>query len=184
MNIINQGKLDPNKSSNEIIVENNVLAEIIKIDIIDCFTGILEVSLKLLSGEGTGKIIKDKVCYLRNEKLTWKYLDLRESAFCPYYKDESERIDIDELLLNKRVEVNLDFWEGVTTNGRKYKRQKVNYVLPYKQKHKDIETFNDLIVYDLVDSNVIESDINQDPFSRDELVKALDNTTNTDNQDK
>ncbi len=181
MNIIHQGKLDPNLSSNGIIIENNVLAEIINLELVDCFGGIIEVSLKLLSGEGIGKIVKDKVCFLRNDKLTWKYFDLRESAFCPYDKDESERIDIDELLLNKRVEVNLDAWEGVTMNGRNYTKQKVNYVLPSRQKHKDIKSYNDSIVYDLIGDNVVESDINQNPFGREDLLKALE-SDDTDNQ--
>lgn len=127
MSIITQEKLE-NKNQYGVIIANNVKAKITDIELSDINEGILSITLNIIDERYKGKILKDKVSYHRNHRLTWKYLSIRESAGVPYSIDEPSRIDIDELLLNKVVTMNLSSWQNYTRSGQVYDCQKINYV--------------------------------------------------------
>ena len=139
-------------NNNNIIEDQNIEAVITDLDIIDLSEGILELSLKILDEKYKNRVLKDRVSYHRNHQWTWKYLLLRECAGVPYDPNEGSRIDIAELLIDKKVLLNLSAWICTCRSGQSFKKQKIVYVYD-RNKYNDNQS----------KSVVIPNDIEEDP---------------------
>lgn len=170
--VVRQGNFGlQNPQSKKFYNEYHVMAEIVKLEMSPFSNSIINVHLKFLTGNNIGTTIIDAISPESNHPLTFKYINLRESAYCPCNQDEGNVIDLEELLLNKHVEINLS--EGIKRDGSKY--QKVNYVVPYYQQHTEIAEYNATIIPQSCSSDgfLIESDIYNNPFS-DEAIAEYD----------
>lgn len=159
--IISQQKLE-NQNTFGVIIDNNVKGKIDNIELIDLDEGILAITIKVTDPRYKGRILKDKVSYHSNTSLTWKYLNIRESAGVPYDDDEPERIDIDDLLLNKEVTMNLSTFNGVSKTGKNFKGQKICYVA---NKNQNLIVSNHMEDYDFEENGY------EDVFSDEALAK-------------
>jgi hypothetical protein len=104
--LINQGK-HVEEQQYKILDEKNIQARIIKLEANPKREYSLIVSMQLMNGSAVGKVVNDYVDYNPESKNAWRYRSLRKSAKVPYTKEESERIDIEKLLLNKVITVDL-----------------------------------------------------------------------------
>lgn len=105
--LINQGKHVEDKPTYAMMTAKNVRARITKLEVNPRREYSIIVSMQVIDGEFTGRYVTDYVDYNPESKNAWRYRSLRKSALVPYSKDESERIDIEKLLLNKIVTIDL-----------------------------------------------------------------------------
>ncbi len=166
------------------ITEYGVISKIIDIKLVNENEGILQISLKLLTGSHIGRVVIDRVSYLENRSLSWKYFAIRDAVGCPYNINEAEEIDIDEILLNKNVVLNLSSY-AYESKGVEYKGQKINYVYTpealeklkdfnlYEQNKDQVQDYNDSGEFDpiFLDENK-SKDPNFGPFS-DEWIARI-----------
>lgn len=104
--LINQGK-HVEEQQYKILDEKNTQARIIKLEVNQKREYSLVISMQLMSGSSVGKVVTDYVDYNPESKNAWRYRNLRKSAKVPYSREESERIDIEKLLLNKVITIDL-----------------------------------------------------------------------------
>lgn len=112
--IINQGKQDTSDDNKfEIMVSENEIAQITKIEMAQKLPNTISVTFKVISeGQYKGRLFWDRVTYDPKSEFSWKYRSLRKAAGCPYVEGESAKIDIEALLLNKAVTVKLGLRKG------------------------------------------------------------------------
>ncbi len=164
--LIQQDKIE-RKDVNGVIIENNVKAKITNIELTDIVEGILTITLNIIDERYKGRILKDKVSYQRNHNLAWKYLNIRESAGVPYSIDESDWIDIDDLLLNKEVTMNLSSFDGISRKGNAFLGQRINYVT--NPKHLSIANdINNYSIEDDIDSVFVDDFVEKDKHNQNE----------------
>lgn len=106
--IINQGTHDTTQDSKfEPITEKNVLMQVKKITLSERLKNSIDITFQILNGKHKNRFIFDTVTFDPDSIWAWKYRALRKSAGVPYNKGESQKIDIEALLLNKAVTVDL-----------------------------------------------------------------------------
>lgn len=105
--LINQGKHTEDKPTYAPMTAKNVRARITKLEVNPRREYSIIVSMSIIDGEFTNRYVTDYVDYNPESKNAWRYRSLRKSALVPYSKDESERIDIEKLLLNKIITIDL-----------------------------------------------------------------------------
>lgn len=128
--IINQGTQDTSGDTNfEVMVSQNEIAQITKIELDKDWDNTLNITFKIISeGKFKGRLFWDRISFDPAGKFSWKYRNLRKAAGVPYVSGESPRIDIEALLLNKAVTVELTVRKGNDGNdyqGVKYKTNNV-----------------------------------------------------------
>ena len=126
--IINQGKQDTSEDNKfEIMISENEVAQITKIEMADKLPNTLSITFKVISeGKNKGRLFWDRVTFDPKSPFSWKYRSLRKAAGVPYVESESAKLDIEALLLNKAVNVKLGLRKG--TDGNDY--QSVTYKTP------------------------------------------------------
>ena len=126
--IINQGKQDTSEDNKfEIMISENEVAQITKIEMAEKLPNTLSVTFKVISeGKNKGRLFWDRVTFDPKSPFSWKYRSLRKAAGVPYVESESAKLDIEALLLNKAVNVKLGLRKG--TDGNDY--QSVTYKTP------------------------------------------------------
>jgi hypothetical protein len=129
--IINQGTQDTSGDTNfEVMVSQNEIAQITKIELDKDWDNTLNITFKIISeGKFKGRLFWDRISFDPAGKFSWKYRNLRKAAGVPYVSGESPRIDIEALLLNKAVTVELTVRKGNDGNdyqGVKYKTNNVS----------------------------------------------------------
>ena len=128
---INQGKQDASQDSKfDILVANDITAQITGVKLAQNQTDTLEITFKILAGPYKGRLFWDRVNYNPTSDFSWKYRALRKAAGCPYSDKEGASVDIEALLLNKAVLVDLDGREGKNRKGEKQIYQNVKYKAP------------------------------------------------------
>lgn len=112
--IINQGKQDTSDDNKfEIMVSENEIAQITKIEMAQKLPNTISVTFKVISeGQYKGRLFWDRVTFDPKSEFSWKYRSIRKAAGCPYAEGESAKIDIEALLLNKAVTVKLGLRKG------------------------------------------------------------------------
>lgn len=75
--LINQGKHTITEF--KPIIEDGVIAEIEEIELLTFEEGQVKIKFLLLSGQHKGKCVYDKINYLPNTTLTWKYYAFKRS---------------------------------------------------------------------------------------------------------
>ena len=159
-------------TTNNVITEDNVIAKITNIDIIDADESLFKLTFKLLSGAHRGQNITDRVsCSEQNKSFGWKCPVLLNVLRLPC-SNEDDEINLDELLLNKKILLKLTPYECTTNNGTNYNIQKVNYKFDYKhildnfvetqEIPRDIPTLDDI-------GPKIEEPISNDPFAEQNM---------------
>ena len=123
--IINQGKQDISEDNKfEIMVSENEVAQITKIEMAEKLPNTLSITFKVISeGKNKGRLFWDRVTFDPTSTFSWKYRNLRKAAGVPYVEGENAKVDIEALLLNKAVNVKLGIRKG--TDGNDY--QAVTY---------------------------------------------------------
>lgn len=119
--LINQGV--HKESDFKPLIGTNVWAVIEEIALAKNKDGAITIKFRVLNGANKDKHFWDTVEYKADSQFAWKYKALRRAAGVPYQKGEPEKIDIENLLLNKAVLVDLSSREG--SNGETY--QSVSY---------------------------------------------------------
>jgi len=130
--LINQGA-QPLTDDREIIVQDNVLMSITKIELGKKDTTKLVFTFKILDGVHSGRTVKDFVSYLPSDEFSWKYRNIRKSAGVPITENEPQQIDIEAVLLNRAVRANLKEYIGKDSIAR----QNIDYIIPPKPKTED-----------------------------------------------
>ena len=123
--IINQGNqpLDEDRTY-EVMISPNEIAQITKIEMDKNWDNTLNITFKVISeGNFKGRLFWDRVSFDPKSEYSWKYRNLRKSAGVPYTQEESDKIDIEGILLNKAVTVELTSRKG--NDGNEY--QSVKY---------------------------------------------------------
>ena len=123
--LINQGKHTITEF--KPIIEDGVIAEIEEIELLTFEEGQVKIKFLLLSGQHKPKCVYDKINYLPNTILTWKYYALREAIGCPYSRDEDSMIDLQELFLYKKLYLNLSSYSYYDRLEHKHLGQKISY---------------------------------------------------------
>lgn len=152
MLIINQGvqnTKDDNKF--EIIKEKGVFGKISEIKAHATFDNTLSVTIDIIDHpKYKGRKVWDTVTYDPTSEYAWKYRSLRRCVGKPYTEGEDPKIDIEKILLNKKVKMNLDVREG--NDGNEY--QRITYLNP---KTEAVEK-----VAEEVAEEIAEEDISED----------------------
>jgi hypothetical protein len=104
--LINQGK-HVEEQTYSIMEDKNIKARITKLEVNPKREYSIVVTMQIIEGKYTSRSVIDYVDYNPDSKNAWRYRTLRKSAMVPYSKDESERIDIEKLLLNKIVTIDV-----------------------------------------------------------------------------
>ena len=133
--IINQGVQDTSDDKSfEVMVSDNEVAQITKIELDKNWENTLSVTFKIIgNSKFKGRLFWDRVSFDPSGKFSWKYRNLRKAANVPYTEGESPKIDIEALLLNKAVTVELMVRRGTDGNdyqGVKYKIANNNTAKP------------------------------------------------------
>lgn len=125
----------------DILIDENVVMKIIKLELNPKNQGSIIVSFQILTGQYKGEILKDYVDYDPTSKLAWRYQNLRKAAGVPYTKDEPESIDIERLLLNQAVTANLSKrdYKDKTTGADKVAQQ-IDYLDDSNITEEELET--------------------------------------------
>ncbi len=110
----------------EIITEDNVVAKITRVEILNKDDGLFRVHFKLLNGEHKFAVVYDDMRCDENKLYGFKFKPLLRGIGATQNITQSS-IELEELLLNKKVILNLSVYEKTTERGTTYKRQKVNY---------------------------------------------------------
>ena len=126
MLVINQGKQDTSKDGKfDVIKEKGVFGKISEVKMHDSFDNTLSICIDIIDNDNyKGKKVWDNVSFDPKSDFAWKYRSLRACVGMPYTDGEDTKIDIEKVLLNKKVKMNLDVRTG--TDGNEY--QKVTYV--------------------------------------------------------
>ena len=126
--IINQGKQDTSGDTNfEVIVSENEVAQITKMEMVKDWENTLNITFKIISeGKFKGRLFWDRVSFDPKGQFSWKYRNLRKAAGVPYTDGEPTKIDIEALLLNKAVTVELMVRKGNDGNDYQGVKYKVN----------------------------------------------------------
>lgn len=121
--IIKQGKQDTSDDGKfAVIIKKGVFAKISKLSMHDSWDDTLVVEMDILDEDLKGRKVFDNVSF--TGEYSWKYRALRRAVGVPYSEDEGVSIDIEKLLLNKKVKLNLS--ERKADDGNEY--QKIAYV--------------------------------------------------------
>ena len=128
---INQGKQDASSDNKfEPIVAKGVFGKISKIELSERFDNSLNITIDIIENETfKNRKVFDMVTFDPKSDHSWKYRSLRKCVSAPYSETEGAEIDIEKILLNKKVKMNLDIREG--NDGNQY--QKVTYIAPKKK---------------------------------------------------
>lgn len=127
--LIQQGHHDPSNDGNfKPIVSPRETAQITNVEEHKYFDNAINVAFKIIGGENDGKKFFDGVTYDPNDKMGWKYVQFRNAAGVPYSKEEDTSIDIEELLLDRVVNVELSQNPDKKDPSKFY--QRVKYLKP------------------------------------------------------
>ncbi len=161
--IINQGKQDTSKDNQfEVILSNNELVQIVKLEMDADWENTLKVTLKVI-GESKYKnrLLWDRVSF--SGEFAWKYRSLRKAAGVPYVESESPNVDIEALLLNKAVNVELTARKGNDGNDYQSIKYKATAAKPVATKAASAPVVEATVEEDvIVDENPFDSAPNTD----------------------
>lgn len=126
MLIINQGVQDTSSDGKfDVIKEKGVFGKIVSVKLHEDFENTLNIEIDIIDNPSyAGKKVWDNVTFDPTSEYAWKYRALRKCIGKPYTSTESPQIDIEKLLLGKKVKMNLDVRLG--KDGNEY--QKITYV--------------------------------------------------------
>lgn len=126
MLIINQGVQDTtNDGKFDVIKEKGVFGKITGVTLHEEFENTLNVEIEIIDNPAyVGRKVWDNVTFDPTSEYAWKYRALRKCIGKPYTSTEDPKIDIEKLLLGKKVKMNLDVRVG--KDGNDY--QKITYV--------------------------------------------------------
>lgn len=147
--LINQGK-HVEEPVYKIMEAKNIRARITKLEVNPKREYSIVVSMQIVEGEFTNRYVTDYVDYNPESKNAWRYRSLRKSAQVPYSKTESERIDIEKLLLNKVVTIDLAprsyEYQGETRTVQNvtYKETQAQPIVEQELKPEDFEPVKDI----------------------------------------
>lgn len=126
MLVINQGvqnTKDDNKF--DVIKEKGVFGKITEVKLHETFENTLTIVIDIIDNEKyKGRKIFDNVTFDPTSEFAWKYRSLRKCIGKPYVEGENPKIDIEKLMVGKKVKMNLDGRIG--NDDKEY--QKVAYV--------------------------------------------------------
>jgi len=112
----------------DIIVEDNVIAKIEKVEILSEVDKTFRVYFKLLSGNHMFETVTDDICCDENKTYGFKMKNIL-MAVNAIKSEVTNDVSLEELFLNKYVVLKLDVYEKFSEKThRSYKRQKVNYM--------------------------------------------------------
>lgn len=126
MLVINQGKQNTKDDGKfDIIKEKGVFGKISEVKMHESFTDTLNLTIEIIENPTyAGRKVFDSVTFDPKSDFSWKYRALRKCVGVPYSETEGASIDIEKILLNKKVKMNLDVRTG--TDGNEY--QKITYI--------------------------------------------------------
>lgn len=136
--LIDQGK---RITENAILVDDGVACTITKVKLHPTFQQAIVVTFKALSGKFKGRTFTDTVSYDPNNSMAWKYDRLRQCAGVPYVEGESNKVDIESLLVSKCLKADLS--ERIDSNGNSW--QNVKYA---KLSHDELDKLSDTATSD------------------------------------
>ena len=143
---INQGKQDAsNDNKFEPIVAKGVFGKISKVELHEFFDNALAITIDIIDNDTyKNRKVFDSVTFDPKSEHSWKYRSLRKCVGVPYKETEGAEIDIEKILLNKKVKMNLDIREG--NDGNAY--QKVTFLAPKKPAETAAKEDNDATLED------------------------------------
>lgn len=150
--IINQGVHDESDDKKfDVIKEKGVFGKISEIKMHESFPSTLVITIDILDEAYKGRKIWDNITFDPKSDYAWKYRALRKCVGMPYTAAEGLKIDIDKILLNKKVKMNLDGRMG--TDGNEY--QKITYIA---KKLDDVVPAKPLPVEPVYDNTILDDD--------------------------
>jgi hypothetical protein len=126
MLIINQGVQNTQDDDKfEVIKEKGVFGKISEVKLHDKFENTIVVQIDIIDHpKYANRKVWDNITFDPKSEYAWKYRALRKCVGHPYSTDEDPKIDIEKILINKKVKMNLDGRIG--SDGNEY--QKITYI--------------------------------------------------------
>lgn len=150
----------------KIFIDDEVVAKIKKIEMINQEEGVFAITFRLLSGEHKGNDVVDKVSSIStNRSYGWKYPILK--TVLGISNSDKDYVDLEDMFLNKLILLKLSAFDCESRNGIPYQLQKINYIFDNKHKLDNFE-------YDLeTEYKVIRNEIDDfsDVFADDIITK-------------
>ena len=105
MLIINQGVQNTeNDNKFEVIKEKGVFGKITEVKLHETFENTLVITIDIIDhAKYSGRKLWDNVTFDPKSDYAWKYRSLRKCIGKPYVSGEDPKVDIEKLLLNKKV---------------------------------------------------------------------------------
>lgn len=122
--LISQGKVIANNY--EIIERKDVICQITKVELHKTLEDCLKITLKILDGNGKGRIVFDTINFNPKHKMAWRFGQLRKAVGKPYKEGEPATVDAEALFLHKAVKC--DLGKRVDRNGKEWQNV-TNYTL-------------------------------------------------------
>lgn len=137
MLIINQGIQDVKDDNKfDVIVEKNVFGKITEVKLHETFENTLSIQIDIIdNAKYNGRKVWDTVTFDPKSEYSWKYRSLRKCIGKPYTANEDPKVDIEKLLVGKKVKMNLDVRQG--SDGNEY--QKITFIAKKTQDTEPIE---------------------------------------------